>query len=140
MRKFIIGSAIFSLLALMIVSCQSQGTLEQDMYFANGRDIYIKSCQNCHGAKGEGLAALSPALTDSVFLKENKHKLACFIKHGVSGELIIHGKSFNEQMPDNSTMADIDIAQVIVYITNANGNRQGMYSPTQVAADLAACR
>lgn len=140
MRNLTLCSIIGALFVLMIVSCQTADNVERDMYYANGRDIYIKHCQNCHGAKGEGLAALTPALTDTVFLKANKNKLACFIKNGLKDEIVVQGKSFHEQMPPNSTMADIDIAQVIVYITNANGNNQGMYTPAQVAADLAACK
>ncbi|TDO21000.1 c-type cytochrome [Pedobacter duraquae] len=140
MRNLILCSVICAVFVLMIASCQTADNLERDMYYTNGRDIYIKHCQNCHGAKGEGLAALTPPLTDTVFLKANKQKLACIIKNGLKGEIVVHGKSFNDQMPPNGTMADIDIAQVIVYITNANGNNQGMYTPAQVAADLAACR
>lgn len=140
MRNLILCSVICAVFVLMITSCQTPDNLERDMYYANGRDIYIKHCQNCHGAKGEGLAALTPPLTDTVFLKANKQKLACIIKNGLKGEIVVHGKSYNDQMPPNGTMADIDIAQAIVYITNANGNNQGIYTPAQVAADLAACR
>jgi len=140
MRKLLIFSLICGLFVLMVASCQSANQLEQDMYYTNGRDIYIKHCQNCHGAKGEGLAALTPAITDTVFLKNNKHQLACYIKNGLKGEIQVHGKTYNDIMPDNNTMADIDIAQLIVFITNAHGNKQGMYTPAQVAADLAACK
>ena len=43
-------------------------------------------------------------------------------------------------MPGNNTMADIDIAQVIVYISNSFGNKQGYYDQSEVAKDLAACK
>ncbi len=109
------------------------------MYYANGRDLYITHCQNCHGKNGEGLGELAPPLTDTVYLKDNKDKLACFIKNGLEGPITVGGKVYDEKMPHEKNMADIDIAQLIVYITNSFGNKQGMYSTEQVAADLKNC-
>jgi mono/diheme cytochrome c family protein len=43
-------------------------------------------------------------------------------------------------MPANNTLADIDIAQIIVYISNSFGNKQGHYDQAEVAKDLAACK
>jgi hypothetical protein len=42
-------------------------------------------------------------------------------------------------MPGNNTLADIDIAQVIVYFTNSFGNKQGYYDQSLVTKDLASC-
>ena len=123
----------------MIYSCQNAAKMKQDIAYVNGRDIYIRHCQNCHGANGEGLALLAPPLTDTTFLKDNKSKLACFIKNGISDtSLVINGQQYDGKMPDFN-LANIDIAQLIVYITNNFGNKQGMYTPDQVAKDLANC-
>lgn len=136
------GTIIFVLICLtlvsMLYSCQSAESIRKDAYYVNGRDLYITHCQNCHGSKGEGLAELAPPLTDSVYLKTNKTKLACMIRHGASGTMVIHGKTYEGQMPDLN-LADIDIAQLIVYITNGFGHKQGMYTNEQVAADLKGC-
>jgi len=43
-------------------------------------------------------------------------------------------------MPDFATLANIDIAQIVVYITNTYGNKQGMYTPEQIAEDLKNCK
>ena len=134
-RSKIIGSIIAIVIAMMVYSCQSTEQMLQDAYYTNGRDIYIKHCQNCHGEKGEGLSKLAPPLTDTVFLKNNAKKIAGYIKNGVSDTLIIHGQTYHEKMP-GTNLANIDIAQVIVYITNSFGNKQGMYTQEQVAADL----
>jgi mono/diheme cytochrome c family protein len=109
------------------------------MYYTNGRDLYIAYCQNCHGAKGEGLARLAPPLTDTLFLKSNKKKLACWIKNGVSEPMVVAGEKFEGKMPDHN-FANIDIAQIIVYITNDFGNKQGNYTQNEVAADLSNCK
>jgi hypothetical protein len=43
-------------------------------------------------------------------------------------------------MPGNETLADIDIAQVIVYITNSFGNKQGFYDSEIATKDLEKCK
>ncbi len=134
-RKLLL--AIFMLTCSAIIySCQSAQSLEQDIYYTNGRDIYIQHCQNCHGKNGEGLGELAPPLTDTTFLKDHKNKLASYIKHGLEGPITVGGKVYDEKMPDEKDMADIDLAQLIVFITNSFGNKQGMYTTEQVGNDL----
>lgn len=139
MRKIIILSFFSLILAGIFYSCQSAEQVQQDTYYVNGRDLYIKHCQNCHGAKGEGLGALTPPLTDSVFMKTNKQQLACIIKNGISTPVTVHGQVYEGKMPEFN-LADIDLAQLIVYITNGFGHKQGMYTTDQVAADLKNCK
>lgn len=123
----------------MIYSCQNSDQITQDMYYANGHDLYVKRCQNCHGEKAEGLSDLIPPLTDSLYLRQNKRKLACIIKNGLHENITINHREFQEKMPAQSDLNDIDIAQIIVYITNSNGSKQGMYSTAAVGADLKNC-
>lgn len=140
MRKFISTIFVLSTLLVLFFSCQTAEKVKQDAYYVNGRDLYIAHCQNCHGAKGEGLGALAPPLTDSVYLKANKTKLACLIKNGITDvPVTIHGKAYEGKMP-GFNLADIDLAQLIVYITNDFGNKQGMYTTEQVANDLLSCK
>ncbi|MFA4869115.1 MAG: cytochrome c [Pedobacter sp.] len=140
MRRLLIGSLLTIALFSIVYGCQNAGQVKQDMYHVNGRDIYIKHCQNCHGSKGEGLGTLAPALTDSISLKQNKQRIACFIKNGIKDTIIIHGQKYEGTMPSFPELYDIDIAQVMVYITNSFGNNQGMYTPEQVANDLKNCK
>ncbi|MDQ0639200.1 mono/diheme cytochrome c family protein [Pedobacter sp. W3I1] len=140
MRKYIINSIIFLSLVAIIVSCQNQETIDLQNYMSNGKDIYKAKCQNCHGEHGEGLGQLTPPLTDSVFLKANKTRLACFIKKGAKESLIIHGKEYKEKMPAFPELADIDVAQVMVYITNSFGNKQGFVPYSEVSKHLQNCK
>ena len=126
-------------LAGMLYSCQSSEKIQRDAYYVNGRDLYIRHCQNCHGTKGEGLGELTPPLTDSVYMRENKSAIACMIKNGYDQPIVIHGKEYQGKMP-GFNLANIDIAQLTVYITNAFGHQQGMYTTEEVAADLNACK
>ncbi len=140
-RSYLILTLVLGTVLGILYSCQREngGSLEQDMYYTNGRDIYIQHCQNCHGEKGEGLENLIPPLTDTTYLRENRNKLACFIKNGMEGPIVVDGREFNEKMPDHAEITDIDLAQLIVYITNAYGNKQGMYTTDDVVRDLKNC-
>ncbi|MCD0490181.1 cytochrome c [Pedobacter sp. MC2016-14] len=138
-RSLLILTGFMLSISIMLYSCQNAAQLQQDIYYTNGRDLYIKHCQNCHGSKAEGFGALTPPLTDSTYLKANKSKLACLIKNGISGPIRIHNKDYNDKMPGFPGLANIDIAQLIVFVTNAHGNHQGMYTTDQVTTDLNNC-
>lgn len=139
-RNLLVRILFLSALAGTVYSCQDAERLKQDIYYTNGRDIYIKKCQNCHGDKGQGLGQLAPPLTDTAFLKQNKKNIACYIKNGISEKIIINGQAFEDKMPAFPELANIDIAQLTVYITNSFGNNQGMYTGEEVASDLTACK
>ena len=132
-------SGILFLFTVFIVSCQNDGQIEFTRYYSGGSAIYQARCQNCHGAKGEGLQQPIPPLTDSAYLKKNKNSLACFLKNGLKGEIRIHSKPFDGEMPADS-LAPIEIAKVLTYVTNSFGNKSGTINLQQVQADLAKCR
>ena len=127
-------------LSSIIQSCQTETSINFKRYYVNGKSIYEKKCQNCHGSDGKGLGTLYPPLTDSTYLKMNKNKLACIIRNGQSGTVQINNISYDGLMPGNETLADIDIAQVIVYITNSFGNKQGYYDSEIIKKDLEQCK
>jgi len=138
MRKHLIAIVFSCVLATIIYSCQNAAQVKQDVYYVNGRDLYIKHCQNCHGAKGEGLGTLTPPLTDTTFLKTNRNKLASYIKKGIKDTITVNGQQYEGTMPAFAELYDIDIAQLLVYITNSFGNNQGIYTPEEVSAALKA--
>jgi mono/diheme cytochrome c family protein len=141
-RRHVIFAILLCSLLNICYSCHREagGSLEQDMYYTNGRDLYVQHCQNCHGEKGEGLADLIPPLTDTTYLKQNRNKLACYIKNGMEGKIVVDGRTFEDKMPAHEEFTDIDLAQLIVFITNAYGNKQGMYSTADAARDLQNCK
>src|SRR3546814_760087 len=78
-------------------SCQNEQAIRTAQYTVNGKKVYTTHCQNCHGAKGEGLGALYPPLTDSTFLTTHRVQLACIVKYGKA------------DMPDNPRLSTIEI-------------------------------
>lgn len=132
-------SGILSLLVVLIASCQSDGQVEFNRYYSGGSAIYKAHCENCHGAKGEGLQALIPPLTDSVYLKNNKTALSCYLKNGLKGKISVHSREYEGEMPVGD-LAPIEIAKVLTYVTNSFGNKMGIIDLQQVQVDLAKCQ
>ncbi|MDB5141295.1 MAG: cytochrome c [Mucilaginibacter sp.] len=137
--KLGIFGAIAAVIILFIVSCQSDESIEFKRYYSSGALVYQSHCQNCHGVKGEGLSALIPPLTDSIYLKNNKNALACYITSGLKGQIIIKGKTFDDAMPAND-LSPLEVAQVSTYIGNSFGNKLNTINEQEVQADLAKCR
>jgi mono/diheme cytochrome c family protein len=132
--------SICALLLILIVSCQDSATLEFDRYYSEGGVIYQNRCENCHDKNGAGLNWLIPPLNDSAFLKRNLHQLPCFVQNGLNGKLIVGKRHFEGQMPAAGDLANIEIAQVLTYITNSFGNKMGIFNVETVNGDLAKCK
>jgi mono/diheme cytochrome c family protein len=139
MKFKVIGAISFLLTLFFIVSCESDTSIEFKRYYSNGALVYQTHCQNCHGANGEGLSALIPPLNDSLYLKNNKASLACYIKSGLKGPIVIHEKTFDDAMPANELSA-MELAQALTYVCNSFGNKLNTINQEQVEADLAKCK
>ena len=130
--------SIIVLLVVILISCQSQDELDFKRYYTTGKVVYQSKCQNCHGDNGEGLSALMPPLTDSVYLQANKHELPCIIKHGLNKPISINGKNFYGEMPAID-LPPVEMAEVITYITNSFGNKMGVTTTQMAEDDLNEC-
>lgn len=141
MRTKLLFSALsIALAGIFFNSCQSDKELEYARYYTNGKVLYETHCQNCHSSTGSGLGLLIPPLNDTTFLKKNRNNLSCFIKNGLTGSITVAGKAFDGEMPAEDHLADIEIAEIITYITNSFGNKQGIYKASQASADLEKCK
>lgn len=141
MRNRLVYSLLFFFtIGILVQSCQNEISINYKRYYVNGKRIYENNCQSCHGADGKGLGTLYPPLTDSSYLKVNRNKLACIIRNGQVGEVKINNIVYDGVMPSNEKLADIDIAQVIVYVTNSFGNKQGFYDVENATIDLKYCK
>ena len=127
------------LLATVLVSCQSESEIEYKRYYTIGKSVYQNQCKNCHAENGEGLGGLIPSLQKADYLSKNKIKLACMVQNGLQGLIVVNGKFYNGKMPAQTQLAPIEIAEVITYITNSFGNKQGVYGLEKVSLDLGKC-
>jgi mono/diheme cytochrome c family protein len=136
--KFRIITVLLAAIGLLVYSCQSEEQIEYMRYYSAGQALYKTKCQNCHGEQGQGLAALIPPLTDSVYLKANHAKLACYIQNGLNVPILVNGKAYNGQMPATG-LAPMEIAQVLTYVRNSFGNKLGLHNVKQVECELKDC-
>jgi mono/diheme cytochrome c family protein len=138
--KIIYTLLIFGLMIIgftQLSSCHNNNlNIQTAQYAVNGQKLYRTHCQNCHGAKGEGLGKLYPPLTDQKYLNDNRNKLANIIKHGLSGEIVVNGEKYNQAMPANPTLTDLDIAYILTYVTTHFGDSDSTFTQEEVAQGL----
>jgi mono/diheme cytochrome c family protein len=108
-------------------------------YLTQGESLYNDKCSNCHREDGNGLIKLMPPLTSIEYFKENREKLACIIKNGMTGKLEINGVSFDEVMPANPKLTNLQIAEVLTYIGNSWGHKFGIVSIREGERSLKDC-
>jgi len=138
MKGFIIVGLLLATVGLM-VACQSAEQVEFNRNYSAGSAVYQTHCQNCHGDKGQGLAALIPPLTDNKYLTENIHQLPCYLQHGLNGKIKVNGIEFEGKMlPAN--LSPIEVVQVLTYVTNSFGNKNASINSDGVDKDLMGCR
>ena len=125
---------------IMMSACGDENSIKYQRYYADGSQIYKVHCANCHMDDGKGLAALIPPLTDTIYLRKNRDKLACFIVYGLKDTIIVNNQEYQGIMPAEKHLPAIDLAKVLTYITNSYGNKQGIYDVTEVEANLKNCR
>lgn len=139
MKTVLVGAISFGIILLLLISCENESSIEFKRYYSSGALVYQSHCQNCHGAKGEGLSALIPPLTDSLYIRNNRSSLPCFIQSGLKGKITVKGKEFEDTMPAND-LTPQQIAQVLTYITNSFGSKLGTVDEQQVEANLEKCK
>lgn len=133
----IVAMTICSL--VYVTSCHSNLNIETAQYAVNGQKLYMTHCQNCHGAKGEGLGKLYPPLNDTDFFEKNRAQLSCIIRNGMQGKIIINGQEYNEKMPSNPQLSELDIAYILTYITTNFAKSDSIYSHQEVQEALKIC-
>ncbi len=91
--------------------------------FSSGKQLYIKYCQNCHMEDGNGLGQLIPPLQNSDYLLNDVAAAGRTIKYGLKGPIQVNGINYNQPMPANPDLTSLEIKELLVYISNAWGNK-----------------
>ena len=113
--------------------------LRLKQYKIQGRKLYTQYCANCHQMNGEGLGELFPPLAESDYLMEDIPRAICTVKNGLKGEIIVNGTAYNQPMV-GIDLNNLEIAEIITYITNDWGNETGeIVSQNTVAEVLSKC-
>tara|TARA_B100000508_G_scaffold140678_1_gene142805 strand:+ start:3157 stop:3468 length:312 start_codon:yes stop_codon:yes gene_type:complete len=102
--------------------------------------MYEEKCANCHGIEGDGLQQLYPPLKNADYLEQNQDKLACLIRFGTQGGLVVNGVKFEGKMEGQHLLSDVDIHNIINYISkNINPNLKQV-TITEVGDQLIDCK
>ncbi len=139
MRKFLLPFIFFGSVIIIFLNACNEETIKYQSYYSSGSALYKSHCSNCHMDDGEGLEALIPPLTDTIYLKTNRDKLACFVAYGLKDTIVVNGKTYDGVMPAETHLAPIEIAKLLTYVTNAFGNNQGIYDLAEVEKNLRKC-
>ena len=124
----------------MLSACLSDNEQMFNRYYTAGALLYRTNCQNCHGVNGEGLGALIPPFQDSVYLKHNLAKMPCFVKNGLTDTITVAGKTYSSKMPPQDNLSDIELAEILTYVTNSFGNKLGVVDAPMVNNSLSSCK
>ena len=139
--------AVAASILLFIAACNPSGSnrgsrseqLKLDNYFIAGKLLYEQNCTNCHQADGRGLAALYPPLYKSDFIERDPLAMICIIKKGLEGEIVVNGTSYNQKMPANPLLTDLELAEISTYVLNAWDDKYGLVPLDSVRVKLNAC-
>lgn len=116
-----------------------QTRIKIKQYVSAGRQLYGAHCANCHQENGEGFAALYPPLKGVGYFKHNISQAICVMKYGMEGEIEVGGKIYNQQMPANTRLTDLELAEIATYIINEFNDSLALVSPPDVNQWLKEC-
>jgi mono/diheme cytochrome c family protein len=108
--------------------------------YTQGEILYKNFCANCHMENGEGLARLIPPLANADFLVHHQDKLACIIRYGMEGEILVNGITYNQIMPGEKALSDFEINNIINYLNTAWDNKLPFKKLPDTKAELSRCK
>lgn len=136
-EKFVL--LIFSSFLLSsLFSCQTAEKIKFEQYYIAGAQIYVTNCANCHQKDGLGLKNLYPPIKNSEYLAD-KNSMICLIKNGLTGEIKVGGKTYNQPMPANPHLQDLDIAELMTFINKEFQNEEKLITTEEVNKVLKEC-
>jgi cytochrome c oxidase subunit 2 len=91
----------------------TEKTFTQDELMAKGEAVYGRTCAGCHGAGGEGVPGVFPAI------KGSKIALGPVADHL---NIVVNGKAGTAMQAFGAQLSEVDLAAVITYQRNAWGN------------------
>jgi mono/diheme cytochrome c family protein len=118
MKLFLLS--LFATLSVIFTSNSQTNTLKASI--ERGEEIYTDFCVSCHLPNGKGVEKVYPPLANSDYLLKNREASIRGIKFGMSGEIVVNGKKYNNVMTPLG-LSDGEIADVMNYISNSWGNK-----------------
>lgn len=108
---------------------------KETQYFSHGKRLYESYCSNCHMDDGKGLGKLIPPLAKSDYLKNHRSDLPIILKFGLNGPITVNGTDFNQPMPANPKLTDLEVVEILTFVGNSWGNELGGFTLEEVKRD-----
>ena len=109
--------------------------LTKEMQVEKGKQVYMGLCFACHQPDGKGLPGTFPPLAGSDYLMGDRERAIRIVLKGLMGPVVVNGQTINSVMPpQEETLTDQQIADVLTYVFNAWGNEGAAFSTDQVKA------
>jgi mono/diheme cytochrome c family protein len=146
--RFELSKYIVAVLLLLFVldGCTSKSDKTENetstkfqQYYVHGEKLYAKNCSNCHQLNGTGLGLVYPPLYKSDFMENNFERVICLMRYGIKGDLLVNGKSFNQQMHGIPTLSDLEVAEIATYIYNTWEHKRGLIDVQEVSRINTGC-
>lgn len=134
MNRFLLHAAWAASLLIIgasLASFQKTPQLDLKASMERGKEIYQVNCITCHMEQGEGLEGIFPPLAMSDYMLADKRRAIQQTLYGVSGEMVVNGKSYNGEM-NAFPFTDEQTSDLMNYIFNSFGNSGGPISPADV--------
>lgn len=108
-------------------------------YLVAGERLYQMNCVNCHKEDGQGLARLIPPLANADYFAQDSSKLICIMKFGLEGSIVVNGVEYNQPMPANMNLTNLELAELSTYIYKKFQGQEKLILPGTVGKILSKC-
>lgn len=89
---------------------------------------------------GQGLRGVIPPLANADYIKNNPVGIACAIRKGLEGEIVVNDTTYHQPMAAIPQLNDVEITNIINYICQAWGNDCGVVKLEAVKQALKNCQ
>lgn len=136
MRRFRSIVAVISFSFFILLSAFTQPKPISKAIMERGKKVYETVCMACHQVDGAGVSRMAPTLVKTKWVLGDKKTLISYVLNGLpGGEIEIDGETFaNAMPPQESSLTDQQIADVLTFVRNSFGNKASAVSVGEVKA------
>lgn len=114
-----------------VVLAPDQEDTQGDGALGEGGKLYNIYCAICHQRDGLGNDRFPP-LDDRDWIFGDKARLIKVVLQGLSGEIFVKDKSYNNAMPKLDRLTDQEVSDILTYVRNSFGNQGDGITPEEV--------
>jgi len=105
---------------------------------STGANLYDEHCMVCHMDDGQGLGDFIPPIANADYVLENRGELACIIKHGLNGKILVNSKEYDVEM-QGVELSEVEITNLLNYVMKTWYSNQTDFTLTEVKDQLSTC-